>query len=56
MRKLKVYLDTSVISHLDQPDKPSEYEYSHLFWENAKFGEFNMFISEYEAHGQCIHK
>jgi predicted nucleic acid-binding protein len=46
MRKLKIYLDTSVISHLDQPDKPSEYEYSQLFWGNAKSGEFNLFISE----------
>jgi predicted nucleic acid-binding protein len=46
MRKLKIYLDTSVISHLDQSDKPSEHEYSHLFWESAKLSEYELFISE----------
>jgi predicted nucleic acid-binding protein len=43
-RKLKIYLDTSVISHLDQPDKPGEYEYTHLFW--SDIDRYDVYISE----------
>jgi predicted nucleic acid-binding protein len=46
LRKLKVYLDTSVISHLEPPDQTSEHEYTHMFWKTAKAGKFNLFISE----------
>jgi len=45
MKKLKVYLDTSVISHLDQHDAPEKMADTHLFWEKAKAGEFDIFIS-----------
>ncbi|MDR0986138.1 MAG: PIN domain nuclease [Ruminococcus sp.] len=43
--KLKLYLDTSVISHLDQPDKDIEYRYTHEFWDRAKAGEYDIYIS-----------
>jgi predicted nucleic acid-binding protein len=43
-RKLKIYLDTSVISHLEQPGKPSEFEYTHLFWHDIN--DFDVYISE----------
>jgi predicted nucleic acid-binding protein len=46
MRKLKLYLDTSVISHLDQPEKPSEYEYTHEFWQSVKANRFDIYLSE----------
>ncbi|GHU54171.1 hypothetical protein FACS1894132_08410 [Clostridia bacterium] len=35
-RRIKVYLDTSVISHLEQPTKSTEFDGSHLFWNNAE--------------------
>jgi hypothetical protein len=40
----KIYLDTSAISHLDQPGKPSEYGYTHLFWRDID--KYEVFISE----------
>jgi hypothetical protein len=43
-RKLKIYLDTSAISHLDQPGKPSEYEYTRLFW--GDIDKYDVYISE----------
>jgi hypothetical protein len=43
-RKLKIYLDTSIISHLDQPGKTSEYEYTHLLWRDI--GKYDVYISE----------
>jgi predicted nucleic acid-binding protein len=43
--KFKIYLDTSVISHLDQPEKDMEYRYTNEFWKKAKSGEYDMFIS-----------
>jgi predicted nucleic acid-binding protein len=43
-RKLKIYLDTSTISHLDQLGKLSEYEYTHLFWEDID--KYDVYISE----------
>jgi predicted nucleic acid-binding protein len=43
--KFKIYLDTSVISHLDQPEKDAEHRYTHEFWDKAKAGEYDIFIS-----------
>jgi predicted nucleic acid-binding protein len=43
--KFKVYLETSVISHLDQPEKDMEYRYTHEFWDKAKAGEYDIYIS-----------
>jgi predicted nucleic acid-binding protein len=44
--KMKIYLDTSVISHLDQPEKPTEQEYSRRLWENIINGKYDVFLSE----------
>jgi predicted nucleic acid-binding protein len=42
----RVYLDTSVISHLDQPKKPIEQEYSLRLWDAVIRGEYEVWISE----------
>jgi predicted nucleic acid-binding protein len=46
MPKPKLYLDTSVISHLDQPEKISEYQATHEFWNKVKLGIFDIYISD----------
>jgi predicted nucleic acid-binding protein len=46
MRKTKVYLDTSVISHLDQPEKPVEQEYSKTLWQRLISGTYEVFVSQ----------
>jgi predicted nucleic acid-binding protein len=46
MRTPKVYLDTSVISHLDQPKKPIEQEYSLRLWDAIIAGEYEVWLSE----------
>ena len=40
MRKLKVYLDTSVISHLLQEDVPEKMADTRRLWEMFKAGKF----------------
>jgi predicted nucleic acid-binding protein len=45
INKPKVYLDTSVISHLFQDEKPEAKGYTLEFWEKIKNGEFEVFIS-----------
>jgi predicted nucleic acid-binding protein len=45
MKKLKIYLDTSVISHLDAPDRPDWQEDTRRFWEDVKAGKHEVFIS-----------
>jgi predicted nucleic acid-binding protein len=42
----RVYLDTSVISHLDQPEKQFEQKYSLLLWESIINGEFDVWLSD----------
>jgi predicted nucleic acid-binding protein len=44
-KKPKVYLDTSVISHLFQDEKPEAQGYTLEFWEKIKQGEFEVYIS-----------
>ena len=46
MRKLRIYLDTSVISHLDQPEKPSEQASSAILFEAIHSGAFEVFLSD----------
>jgi predicted nucleic acid-binding protein len=46
MEKLRIYLDTSVISHLDQPEKPIEQEYSQRLWDAIMDGEYEVFLSD----------
>jgi len=45
MKKLKLYLDTSVISHLDAPDVPEKQEDSRKLWALIKSGEYDVYIS-----------
>jgi predicted nucleic acid-binding protein len=46
MRIPRVYLDTSVISHLDQPKKPIEQEYSLRLWDAIIAGKYEVWLSE----------
>lgn len=45
MRKPKIYLDTSAISHLEQPEKQSEQKHSHKMYECIKAGDFAVYLS-----------
>lgn len=45
MKRLKVYLDTSVISHLDAPDTPEKQKDTHKLWKDIQSGKFEVFIS-----------
>ena len=46
MRKLKIYLDTSVISYLEQEDVPQKMEQTRKVWEILKLGEYQIIISD----------
>jgi len=46
MRKLKIYLDTSVISHLDAPDTPDKQADTLQLWEEIKAGLYDVYISD----------
>jgi len=45
MRKLKIYLETSAISYLDQLDAPKEMNITHKLWERVKAEDFNVALS-----------
>jgi predicted nucleic acid-binding protein len=45
MKKLKIYLDTSVISHLNAPDTPDKMADTLKLWELIKKGKFEVYIS-----------
>lgn len=45
-RKIKVYLDTSVISYLDQQDAPEQMQETREVWERIKSGRYEVFISD----------
>ncbi len=45
MKRLKIYLDTSVISHLEQQDAPEKMADTHRLWEQAKAGAFDVVLS-----------
>ena len=45
MRKPKIYLDTSLISHLDAPDAPDKMSDTLLFWEELKANKYQVIIS-----------
>ncbi|GHV41898.1 hypothetical protein FACS1894187_23880 [Synergistales bacterium] len=47
MKKLKLYLDTSVISHLRHEDVPEKMKDTLLFWEELKTGKHEVVISEF---------
>ncbi len=46
MKKLKIYLDTSVISHLQADDVLEKMAKTHEFWEQVTSGQYESFISE----------
>ena len=46
MRKLKIYLDTSVISHLDAEDAPEKMADTISFWEDVKKGNYLVMMSD----------
>jgi len=46
MRKLKIYLDTSVISHLDAPDTPDKQADTLQLWEEIKAGLYDVVTSD----------
>ena len=45
MRKLKLYLDTSTISHLFADDTPEKMDETNRFWNDVMKGKFEIFIS-----------
>ena len=45
IKKLRLYLDTSIISHLEAPDVPDKEADTKKLWEKIKAGEFEAFIS-----------
>jgi len=42
----KIYLDTSVISHLQAPDTPEKMRDTNKLWEEVKRGKYEVFISD----------
>jgi predicted nucleic acid-binding protein len=46
MKKLKIYLDTTIISYLDQQDAPERMAITHKLWKKIKSGEFEVVLSE----------
>lgn len=42
--KIKVYLDTSVISYLDQQDAPEKMQETREVWSCLKNGEYDIYI------------
>ena len=46
LRKLSIYLDTSVISNLIAEDAPKLMEYSLMLWDEIRKGTYNVFISD----------
>ena len=46
MRVQKIYLDTSVVSYLNQPDMPDKMNDTLALWEEIKAGEYKAVISE----------
>lgn len=45
-KKLKVYLDTSIISHLDQQDAPEKMQETQRLWQLLRQGKYNVYISD----------
>ena len=45
MKKLKLYLDTSTISHLDQHDASDKMQDTLRFWKDVEKGQYDIFLS-----------
>jgi predicted nucleic acid-binding protein len=46
MKKLKIYLDTSAVSHLDAPDAPDKTQETLALWDTIITGAFDVFVSD----------
>jgi predicted nucleic acid-binding protein len=46
MRKCKLYLDTSVISYLYQPDRGENFNFTWMFWDSLKSYKYDLFVSD----------
>jgi len=46
LKKLKIYLDTSVISYLDQQDAPDKMADTLKLWEQIRLGKYEAVISD----------
>jgi predicted nucleic acid-binding protein len=46
VNKYKIYLDTSVISHLDAPDTPEKMNDTLKLWDDIKTGIYEVYISD----------
>jgi len=46
MKRLRIYLDTSVISHLDAPDVPEKQEDTLKLWNDIQTGKYAVIMSE----------
>jgi len=46
LRKPKIYLDTSVISHLDAPDTPEKMDDTLRLWEKIQAGTYDVVLSD----------
>ena len=46
MNKLKLFIDTSVISHLDALDAPEKMQDTHRLWDEIKTGLYDILISD----------
>jgi len=46
MKKLKLYLDTSVISHLDALDTPEKMADTLVLWESLTAGKYDVVVSD----------
>jgi predicted nucleic acid-binding protein len=46
MKRLKIYLDTTIISYLDQNEKPERMIETHKLWKKIRAGEFEAVISD----------
>jgi len=55
MRKQRIYLDTSVISHLDADDTPEKMDDTLRLWEQIQAGEYEVVLSEvvFAEIGRC---
>jgi predicted nucleic acid-binding protein len=46
MKKTKIYLDTSIISYLDQQDAPEKMAETRKFWDTIKSDKYEIVLSE----------
>jgi predicted nucleic acid-binding protein len=46
MKRVKLFLDTSFLSHLDAPDTPDKMNETHKLWNEVKLGLYDAVISD----------